>query len=106
MNACYCSNHYSAIRCTNTVGKFGQRCKLCTILKSGTSLTPGMLPDDSLSLIAHAQSHEERDDHSDKSFNASRRSSWSFGGLSLSTSSKKSTPESSLWRSGRSNLRV
>ncbi|KAK4456754.1 hypothetical protein QBC42DRAFT_53264 [Cladorrhinum samala] len=47
-NGCYCSNYYTQIQCTNTVVKFGERCKLCTIVKDGKSLTPGLLPESSL----------------------------------------------------------
>ncbi|KAK4161484.1 hypothetical protein QBC43DRAFT_291955 [Cladorrhinum sp. PSN259] len=65
-NGCYCSNYYTQTRCTNTVGKFGERCKLCTvcfplprsymipysylaqIIRDGKSLTPGRLPESTL----------------------------------------------------------
>ncbi|KAK3943122.1 hypothetical protein QBC46DRAFT_378247 [Diplogelasinospora grovesii] len=43
---CYCANYYGSINCRNTVYKFGERCKLCLALKSGASLSEGLLPDD------------------------------------------------------------
>ncbi|KAK3906583.1 hypothetical protein C8A05DRAFT_29537 [Staphylotrichum tortipilum] len=86
MNVCYCSNYYSSIRCTNPVGKFGQRCKLCTVLKSGASLTPGLLPDDCLWLTATSSSDEERDDSSDNGSITSRRPSWIFSRFSFPSS--------------------
>ncbi|KAK4199734.1 hypothetical protein QBC40DRAFT_281353 [Triangularia verruculosa] len=33
-------------RCTNYVSRFGERCKLCVIVKEGHSLTRGLLPDE------------------------------------------------------------
>ncbi|KAJ9155144.1 hypothetical protein NKR23_g1998 [Pleurostoma richardsiae] len=41
--ACYCANYYGSINCHNTVSRFGDRCKLCLALKSGASLTDGLL---------------------------------------------------------------
>ncbi|KAK3693733.1 hypothetical protein B0T22DRAFT_48605 [Podospora appendiculata] len=48
MNGCYCANYYGSINCRNSVSKFGDRCKLCLALKSGASLTGGLLPEDGL----------------------------------------------------------
>ncbi|KAK3991175.1 hypothetical protein QBC44DRAFT_323712 [Cladorrhinum sp. PSN332] len=58
-NGCYCSNYYTQIRCTNTVTKFGERCKLCTIVKDGKSLTPGRLPESTLWLPGQPDDIEE-----------------------------------------------
>ncbi|KAK3298354.1 uncharacterized protein B0H64DRAFT_384829 [Chaetomium fimeti] len=98
--------YQSSIRCTNTVGKFGQRCKLCTILKSGTSLTPGRLPEDCLWLLSQPRSQDEPDYRSESSSDTSRRPSWTFAGLSLSSSSKKSTVETGISRNGRNTMRM
>lgn len=35
-----------SINCHNVVNRFGDRCKLCLALKSGASMTDGMLPED------------------------------------------------------------
>ncbi|KAB5562879.1 hypothetical protein GE09DRAFT_762930 [Coniochaeta sp. 2T2.1] len=43
---CYCANYYGSINCRNTVTRFGERCKLCFALKSGASLSNGMLPEE------------------------------------------------------------
>ncbi|KAK3371993.1 hypothetical protein B0H63DRAFT_285562 [Podospora didyma] len=48
MSGCYCANYYDKINCTNTVSKFGERCKLCMTLKHGASLSDGMLSEDHL----------------------------------------------------------
>ncbi|KAK4230912.1 hypothetical protein QBC38DRAFT_451633 [Podospora fimiseda] len=40
----YCCNYYSQTQCTNTVSSFGDRCKLCRLVKDGKPLTPGLLP--------------------------------------------------------------
>ncbi|EMR69659.1 hypothetical protein UCREL1_3310 [Eutypa lata UCREL1] len=34
---CYCANFYSASHCHNTVGRFGDRCKLCKAMNEGRS---------------------------------------------------------------------
>jgi len=44
--SCYCANYYGSINCHNKVARFGDRCKLCLALKSGASLSNGMLPED------------------------------------------------------------
>ncbi|KAK4453467.1 hypothetical protein QBC34DRAFT_376372 [Podospora aff. communis PSN243] len=51
MNGCYCSNYYGSIGCRNTVSKFGERCKLCVALKSGASLSHGLLSEDDLWMV-------------------------------------------------------
>ncbi|KAK4042171.1 hypothetical protein C8A01DRAFT_14184 [Parachaetomium inaequale] len=87
MEVCYCANYY--------------------ILKSGTSLTPGRLPDDCLWLASQSRSHEERDDHSERSsFSTSRRPSWPFRGLSLASSSKKPTSDAGIWWNGKTSFRT
>ncbi|ROV95433.1 hypothetical protein VMCG_08527 [Cytospora schulzeri] len=43
----YCANYYSFINCHNIVSRFGDRCDLCLVLKSGASLTDGILPEES-----------------------------------------------------------
>lgn len=35
-----------SINCHNVVNRFGDRCKLCLALKSGASMSDGMLPED------------------------------------------------------------
>lgn len=35
-----------SINCHNVVNHFGDRCKLCLALKSGASMSEGLLPDD------------------------------------------------------------
>ncbi|KAL1851628.1 hypothetical protein Daus18300_012501 [Diaporthe australafricana] len=42
----YCANYYGSVNCHNVVNRFGDRCKLCLALKSGASLTDGILPED------------------------------------------------------------
>lgn len=42
----YCANYYGSINCHNVVNRFGDRCKLCLALKSGASMSDGMLPED------------------------------------------------------------
>lgn len=44
--SCYCANYYGSIGCRNTVSRFGDRCKLCVALKSGASMSNGLLSDD------------------------------------------------------------
>ncbi|KAH8886684.1 hypothetical protein GQ53DRAFT_657522 [Thozetella sp. PMI_491] len=46
MEACYCANYYGSVHCRNTVSRFGDRCKLCLALKSGASISDGLLPED------------------------------------------------------------
>lgn len=46
MSSSYCANYYGSINCHNTVTRFGDRCKLCLALKSGASLSQGLLPED------------------------------------------------------------
>ncbi|KAH6855096.1 hypothetical protein B0I37DRAFT_363907 [Chaetomium sp. MPI-CAGE-AT-0009] len=76
------------------------------ILKSGASLTPGSLPEDCLWLLSQPQSHDEPYDRSENSSATSRRTSWTFAGLSLSSSSaKKATVETGIWRNGRRNTK-
>lgn len=45
--ACYCANFYGSINCHNQVGRFGDRCKLCIALKSGASMSSGLISSDS-----------------------------------------------------------
>lgn len=40
-----CANFYCAVQCKNTVSFFGDRCKLCVILRSGQDLSYGLLPE-------------------------------------------------------------
>lgn len=35
-----------SVNCHNVVNRFGDRCKLCLALKSGASMSEGMLPED------------------------------------------------------------
>ncbi|KAJ4386380.1 hypothetical protein N0V93_009275 [Gnomoniopsis smithogilvyi] len=42
----YCANYYGSVNCHNVVGRFGDRCKLCLALKSGASMSDGLLPED------------------------------------------------------------
>ncbi|KAL2161319.1 hypothetical protein VTH06DRAFT_8540 [Thermothelomyces fergusii] len=106
MDVCYCANYYSSVRCTNTVGKFGQRCGLCTILKTGASLSPGRLPDDCLWLLSQPPSREEHEDqHPAKSLRESRRPSWIFAGISMAAL-RLSTADASLWKNGRANTKA
>ncbi|CAN8100417.1 unnamed protein product [Discula destructiva] len=42
----YCANYYGSVNCHNVVHRFGDRCKLCLALKSGASMSDGMLPED------------------------------------------------------------
>ncbi|KAL8413828.1 hypothetical protein RB594_005171 [Gaeumannomyces avenae] len=41
--ACYCANFYGSVNCHNQVSRFGDRCKLCIALKSGASMSDGLL---------------------------------------------------------------
>ncbi|KAI1343605.1 hypothetical protein F5Y15DRAFT_237445 [Xylariaceae sp. FL0016] len=34
---CYCANYYGAVNCHNKVSRFGDRCKLCTVMNEGAS---------------------------------------------------------------------
>ncbi|EGO53637.1 hypothetical protein NEUTE1DRAFT_74426 [Neurospora tetrasperma FGSC 2508] len=45
MDGCYCANYYGSIRCNNVVMRFGDRCKMCMLQKSGASLSRGLLPE-------------------------------------------------------------
>ncbi|KAF3768692.1 hypothetical protein M406DRAFT_354973 [Cryphonectria parasitica EP155] len=42
----YCANYYGSVNCHNVVSRFGDRCKLCLSLKSGASMSDGLLPED------------------------------------------------------------
>lgn len=64
MNGCYCSNYYGSIGCRNTVSKFGERCKLCMALKSGASMSHGMLAEDDLWMLQNQQPLPNRKDSS------------------------------------------
>ncbi|ROV87821.1 hypothetical protein VSDG_09596 [Cytospora chrysosperma] len=50
----YCANYYTFINCHHIVTRFGDRCDLCLLLKSGASLTNGILPEES----SHNNSHD------------------------------------------------
>ncbi|KAH9884190.1 hypothetical protein F4778DRAFT_572973 [Xylariomycetidae sp. FL2044] len=39
MPHCYCANFYGAVNCQNKVTKFGERCRLCTVMNEGSSTT-------------------------------------------------------------------
>ncbi|CAI4211222.1 unnamed protein product [Parascedosporium putredinis] len=41
----YCSNYYGSIQCRTTVARFGDRCKLCTVMRVGASISDGLLPE-------------------------------------------------------------
>ncbi|PSR78835.1 hypothetical protein BD289DRAFT_354619, partial [Coniella lustricola] len=60
----YCANYYGSINCHNVVNRFGDRCKLCLALKSGASLSDGLLPEDCQrskgSVVDGARRHHQR----------------------------------------------
>ncbi|KAL2258343.1 hypothetical protein VTK26DRAFT_8376 [Humicola hyalothermophila] len=89
MDLCYCANYYCSIRCTNKVTDFGQRCKLCTIMKSGASLSPGLLPDDCSWSMPSVPRRVEDDSSAEGSGLVSWASTLRLGPLSLSPSFKK-----------------
>ncbi|KAH6628531.1 hypothetical protein F5144DRAFT_579294 [Chaetomium tenue] len=101
MSVCYCSNFYSSIRCTNTVGKFGQRCKLCIVLKSGMSLTPGRLPEDSLWLLSQAQARDPLPENRAEGISDTfRRPSWPFPVLPFPYPTRKPNWGVWVWNNG------
>ncbi|KAG8167947.1 hypothetical protein KVR01_003636 [Diaporthe batatas] len=60
----YCANYYGSVNCHNVVNRFGDRCKLCLALKSGASLSDGILPEDkyrkSSSAVEAPRKHHHR----------------------------------------------
>ncbi|SPO00188.1 uncharacterized protein DNG_03037 [Cephalotrichum gorgonifer] len=50
----YCSNYYGSIQCQTTVTRFGDRCKLCTVMRVGSSISDGLLPDSMVHTAADA----------------------------------------------------
>ncbi|KAK3363452.1 hypothetical protein B0T25DRAFT_527503 [Lasiosphaeria hispida] len=78
LNACYCANYYGSINCRNTVAKFGERCKLCMALKSGASMSHGLLSGDDLWMLPSSRpiAYNKDTGSSRSSSNASGRSTW------------------------------
>ncbi|KAK0729860.1 hypothetical protein B0H67DRAFT_547934 [Lasiosphaeris hirsuta] len=93
VNACYCANYYvcepksstgqeltariqGSINCRNTVAKFGERCKLCLALKSGASMSHGLLAADDLWMLPSSRPIAYNKDSSRSSSNTSGRSTW------------------------------
>ncbi|ROW13706.1 hypothetical protein VPNG_04535 [Cytospora leucostoma] len=81
----YCANYYSFINCQNIVTHFGDRCDLCLVLKSGASLSHGMLPTEressrdshaaaeAPSSRKHHHQHRDHHHHHDRGHDGSRR---------------------------------
>ncbi|TLD21892.1 hypothetical protein PspLS_08204 [Pyricularia sp. CBS 133598] len=72
--ACYCANFYGSINCHNQVTRFGDRCKLCIALKSGASMSSGLLSSDSESWsqpVSSSSRHPKRQDSYGSSGNSS-----------------------------------
>ncbi|KAK1750246.1 hypothetical protein QBC47DRAFT_365410 [Echria macrotheca] len=92
MNGCYCANYYGSIACPNRVSKFGDRCKLCLALKSGSSLSHGLLDDNDLDLWMSPSSTTTDNNPSDnrtsttnlRPFTSQRSDSWTSTGSSNS----------------------
>ncbi|KAK0749423.1 hypothetical protein B0T18DRAFT_427544 [Schizothecium vesticola] len=78
---CYCANYYGSIGCRNTVSKFGERCKLCVALKSGASMSNGLLDEDDLWMIPdHHQQHQHQHQQQGQGQKHQQYSSSSSGG--------------------------
>ncbi|KAK1768685.1 hypothetical protein QBC33DRAFT_355416 [Phialemonium atrogriseum] len=73
MPNCYCANYYGSVHCRNMVSKFGDRCKLCLALKSGASLSEGLLPQDELWMVSPRPMAKSKD--SSRSSSGTTRSS-------------------------------
>jgi len=84
MNGCYCSNYYGSIGCRNTVSKFGERCKLCVALKSGASLSHGLLSDDDLWMV---------NNESSRPMAPKRNDSWRSSGRTTGGSTRMTYPQ-------------
>ncbi|KUI69732.1 hypothetical protein VM1G_04868 [Cytospora mali] len=67
----YCANYYSFINCQNIVSRFGERCDLCLVLKSGASLSDGILPDETSSSHSSHAVEAPRKQHHRKHHNRS-----------------------------------
>ncbi|KAK1833077.1 hypothetical protein QBC39DRAFT_51094 [Podospora conica] len=92
--SCYCANYYvrphppqnhhhhrglssqktkpqGSIGCRNTVSKFGERCKLCVALKSGASMSNGLLDEDDLWMVPDQHQHQHQQGQSQGSSSGS-----------------------------------
>jgi len=74
MDGCYCANYYGSVNCKNAVSRFGDRCKLCMALKSGASMSAGLLPSTGL-FMAPPRPEPKRKDSSRMSSSTTGRSS-------------------------------
>lgn len=69
----YCANYYGQVNCHNTVPRFGDRCTLCLALKSGSSMSGGLLPEEEQQYMVTGRPAPKRKD-------SSRSSSGTSGG--------------------------
>ncbi|KAL1872291.1 hypothetical protein VTK73DRAFT_1673 [Phialemonium thermophilum] len=86
-STCYCANYYGSVNCRNVVTRFGDRCKLCLALRSGASLSEGLLPEEQLWPSAP---------RSGRSGRASKRSNASDSGDTGTTEGRSSGPRRPL----------
>ncbi|WPJ58776.1 hypothetical protein SMAC4_12907 [Sordaria macrospora] len=82
MDGCYCANYYGSIRCTNAVMRFGERCKMCMLQKTGASLSHGLLPEHTDLYIGSSSTRmaQNRGDSRSSSLSSARSSQQSLLG--------------------------
>ncbi|OTB01801.1 hypothetical protein M426DRAFT_14106 [Hypoxylon sp. CI-4A] len=73
----YCANFYAAVNCQNKVTRFGQRCKLCTVMNEGMPAkeNPFAITDNDYAYDSEVIIDDEDSSQEDSSRERSRESS-------------------------------